>query len=76
MLELGPQGDGVGKLPRIDPALDRLEDAAMDRVGEMVRGEELGDALVGFVIGEQGAQQRLLGLLIGGRKPLRKAQKG
>ena len=76
MLELGLQRDGVGELPRFDPAGDRLVDAAVDRVGEMLRRQELGDPLIGAVVGEQRAEQRLLRLHIGGRQALGQAEQG
>ena len=74
MLELALQGDGVGKLPGFDAADDGLEDAAMDGVGEMLGGEELGNPFIGLVVGQQGAEQGLLGLGVGGRLALGKPQ--
>ena len=62
MLELGLQRDGVGQLPGFDAARDRLEDAAMDRVGEVVGDQEFRDPLIGLVVGQQRAEQRLLRL--------------
>ena len=70
MLELRLQGDGIGELPGLDPARDRLVDTAMNRVGKVLRDQEFGDALVGLVVGEQGSQQRLLGLHVGRRQAL------
>ena len=75
MLELGLQRDGVGKLPGFDPPRDGLEDAAVDRVGEMLGRQELADPLIGLVVGEQRAEQRLLRLVVGGRQALRQAEK-
>ena len=76
MLELALQGHGVGELPRLDAPRDGLEDAAVDRVGEMVGGEELADPLIGLVVGQQRAEQGLLGLDVGGRQALGEPQKG
>ena len=76
MLELGLQRHRVGELARFDPAGDRLEDAAVDRVGEVLGREELRDPLIGAVVGEQRAEQRLLRLHIGGRQALRQAEQG
>ncbi len=56
VLELRLQGDGVGKLPGLHPPRDRLVDPAVDRIGEMLRGEELRDALIRLVVGEQRAR--------------------
>ena len=53
-----------------------LEDAAMDRIGEMFRGEELGNPLVGAVVGEQRAEQRLLRLQVGWRQALGETEEG
>jgi hypothetical protein len=65
MLELGLQHHGVGELSCLDAAHNGLVDAAVDRVREVVRREELGDSLVRLVVGEQGAEQGLLGLQVG-----------
>ena len=46
----------------------------MNRVGEMFRGQEFGDSLIGLVVGEQRAEQRLLRLDVGGRETLGKAE--
>ena len=71
MLEFGFQGDRIRQLAGFDAPDDRLEDAAMDRIGEMLRREELGNPLIGAVVGEQRAEQRLLRLHVGGRQALR-----
>ena len=76
MLELGLQRDRVGELAGLDAAGDRLEDAAVDRIGEVLGGEELRDPLIGAVVGEQRAEQRLLRLHVGGRQALGQAEQG
>ena len=74
MLELRLQRHRVGELPGFGAALDRLEDAAVDRVGEVLGQQEFRDALVGLVVGEQRAEQRLFGLQVGRRQTLREAE--
>ena len=56
--------------PGLDAADDRLVDAAMDRIGEMLGCEELRDSLIGLVVGQQRAKQRLLRLQVGWRQAL------
>ncbi len=51
-----------------------MEDAAVDGIGEMLRREELRDALIGLVIGQQRAEQRLFGLEVAGRQTLAEAE--
>ena len=74
MLEFGTQRDGVGKLAGFHPSHDRLVDAAMHRIDEMLRHQEFSDPLVGLVVGQQRAQQRLFGRRIGRRQTLRQAE--
>ncbi len=74
MLELGFQRNGVGELAGLGAALDGGVDAAVDRVGEMLRQQELGDALIGEIVGQQRAEQRLLGGQVGGRQALAEAE--
>ena len=74
VFEFGFQRDGVGQLARLDAAHDRLIDAAVDRVGEMFGRQEFGNPLVGAVIGEQRAEQRLLRLQVGRRQTLGKPE--
>ena len=62
VLEFRAQGDDVGELAGLHPALDGAEDAAVDRVGEVLGRQELRDLLVGLVVGQQGAEQRLFRL--------------
>ena len=74
MLELGPERDRIRKLPGLDAPGDGLEDPAMQRVGEVVRRQELADPVVRLVVGQQRAEQRLLRLQVGRRQPLRQAE--
>ena len=74
VFEFGAQRDDIGQLPRFHAALDTLEDAAMDRVGEVFGGQELADSLIGFVVGQQRAEQRLLRRHVGRRQALRQAK--
>ena len=74
MLEFRLQGDAVGELALLDPARDGLVDAAMDRVREMLGDEEFRDALIGLVVRQQRAEQRLFGLQVRGRQALREAE--
>ena len=73
-LELGFQGHRVGELARLDAPRDGVVDAAVDRVGEMLRRKKLRDTLIGFVVCQQRAEQRLLRLQVGGRQALRQAE--
>ncbi len=70
MFEFGAQGDGVGEMAGLHPALDGLENPPVQRIGEMVGGEEVADPLIRLVVGEQRAEQRLLGIGVGGRDAL------
>ncbi len=70
MLELAFQRDGVGELAGIDAARDGRVDAAVDRVGEVFRGEEFADALIRLVVGKQRTEQGLFGLQVVGWQPL------
>jgi hypothetical protein len=74
VLELGAQGDDVRELAGLHAALDGAEDAAVDRVGEVLGRQELGDLLVGLVVGEQRAEQRLFRLRALRRHALRQAE--
>ena len=47
-----------------------LENAAMDLLDEMFAAEEIGDAVEGVVIDQDGAEQRLFGVEIVGRSPI------
>ena len=50
------------QLSGADEAAGKLEDALMDRFEEVLRLKEIGDAIERFVIDEDRAEQRLLGL--------------
>ena len=50
------------QLAGADQAAAKLEDALVDRLEEMLRLEEVGNAVKRLVIDEDGAEQRLLGL--------------
>ena len=76
MLEFGFQRDRVGELSGFDAAGDRLVDAAVDRIGEVLGGKKFRDALIGAVVGEQRAEQRLLRLQVGWRQALRETEQG
>ena len=67
MLELDAQRHRIGQLSCLDPALDGGEDAAVDGIDEMLGREEFADPFIGLVVGQQRAEQRLLGFEIGGR---------
>ena len=59
---------GVAILPaRISAAVD-LEDAAVDLLREMLGVQEVRDAVEGVVVDQDGAEQRLLGLDVVGRR--------
>ena len=47
----------------------------MDGIGEVVRLQEPGDPVIGAIIGQHGAEQRLLRLQIDRRHPLRQSNK-
>ena len=74
MFELGAQRDRVGDLVLVDAPGNRLEDAPMHGVGEVLGGEELADPFIGAVIGHQRAEQRLFGGHIIGGGALGQAQ--
>ena len=61
-LEKGPQRDRCRLLAGGDQLRQRLEDLLVQGVVEVVRLEEARDAVVGLVVDEDGAEQRLLGL--------------
>jgi hypothetical protein len=60
------QGHRVGDLATVDQRAAGLEDAAVHRLGEMLGPQEVGDPLEGRVVGQDGAQKRLLGLVVDG----------
>ena len=53
---------GVASLPARIKAAGKLENALMDRLEEMLRLEEIGDAVERLVVDQDSAEQRLLGL--------------
>ena len=53
---------GVGDLVGADELAGDLEDAPVHRLEEMLRLEEIGDAVEGLVVDQDGAEQRLFGL--------------
>ena len=57
MLELGLQRDRVGELTRFNAADNRLVDAAVDRIGEMLGSKEFGDAFIGAIEASRAARR-------------------
>ena len=70
------QRDRRRELVGADQAAGKLENALMDRLEEMLRLEEVGDAVERLVIDEDGAEQRLLGLDIVRRRAERRLRRG
>ena len=64
LLDVGFQGDGAHHLAAFDQPRQRIEELAVQRIGEMFGAQELGHALIGGVVDEDGAQKRLFGLEI------------
>ena len=64
VLEQGLEHQHVGQLAAFDQLAAGLVDASQKRVGEMLRAHELRDLLEGPVVGEDGAQERLFGLVV------------
>ena len=58
----GLQRHRRGELAGADQAARDVEDLLMDRLEEMLRLEKIADAIKRFVVDENGAEQRLLGL--------------
>ncbi len=76
---------GEASLPGADQRAGDLVDAAVNLLDEMLGCEEIRDAVVGVVVDQDGAEQRLFGLDIGrraavgappGRLPLRAGGSG
>ena len=63
-LEERPQRDRRRLLADVDELARRLVDLLVQRIEEMVRLEERGDAIHRLVVDEDGAEQRLLGLKV------------
>ncbi len=74
MLELGFQRDRIGKLAGLDTTHNGSVNTSVDRIGEMLRGQEIGDAFVRLVVGQHRSEQRLLGLEVGRRQALRETE--
>ena len=68
-LDIGLERDGAHHLAALDQARQRIVELAMQRVGKMLRPQEFGHALIGGVIDQDGAEQRLLRLEIMRRLP-------
>src|SRR5690606_11941640 len=60
-----------GDLSAVDQPAAGLEDAAVDRVGEMLGAQELGDPFIGPVVDQHRADQRLFGLEVVRRLAMR-----
>ena len=64
LLDIGLERDGAHHLAALDQPRQRAEQLAVQGIGEMLRAQELGHPLVGGVVDQDGAQQRLLRLEI------------
>ena len=64
LLEQIFQGNCVGDLPALDQFAACFVDAAMRAVGEVVGPQKVGNLFVGTIVGEDSAQQCLLGLIV------------
>ena len=62
------QGHRVGDLPALDHAEHGVVDAAVHRQEEMPRQQEGADQAGGFVVDEQGAEQRVFGFEVARRR--------
>ena len=62
LLEQALERDRVGELAAPDRLDAALEDPGVDRLEEMLGAQELADAVIGVVVDQDGAEQRLLGL--------------
>jgi hypothetical protein len=65
------QRDGIGDLAALDQLADRFIDAAVQRIGKMFRPQEFVDPVEDEVVGQDGAEQGLLGVVIHRRCALR-----
>ena len=66
LAEEGLQRDRGGEFSGADQRARDLEDAAMDLLDEMLDLQEVGDPVVGVVVDQNRAEQRLLGLDVAG----------
>ncbi len=64
LVEHALEGDRGGDLAAVDQPAAGLEDAAVHRIGEVLDPQELRHPLVGAVVHQHGAEQRLLGLQV------------
>ncbi len=64
VLELVRQQDGLGQLALADMGLDRLEQPLVEGLVEVAALQAVGQALIGRVVVQQHAQQRLFGLQV------------
>ena len=64
------QRDRRGEFSRADQRARDLVDAAMDFLDEMLGLQEVGDAVPGVVVDQDRAEQRLLGLDVGGGRAI------
>jgi hypothetical protein len=64
LLDIGLEGDGAHHLAALDQPRQRVEQLAVQRIGEVLGPQELGDPLVGGVVDQDRAEQGLLGLEI------------
>ncbi len=68
LLEEIPECDRVGDLSPFNQLGDRAENLAVDRIGEVVRPQEIRHPVIGVVVGQDGTQQRFFRLEIVGRR--------
>ena len=62
LLEQHLEGHRVGQLAAADALRAAFVDPAVHRLEEMLRAQQLADPMVGLVVDQDGAEQRLLGL--------------
>ena len=64
LLDIGLERDGAHHLTALDQARQRVEQLAVQGIGEVLGAQEFGHPLVGCVVDQDGAQQRLFRLEI------------
>ncbi len=64
LVELTFEGHRVGDLAALDQRADGREDAAVERIEEVLGPQELVDAVEDLVVDQDRAQKRLLGLVV------------